>query len=246
MSKVDYDRISEIYDLVRTGDPQVIRFILDKKKVEVNSRILEVGCGSGNNTVLMKAATKAQLYGLDQSKGMLEKARMKDSSIHFSEGDAVLLEDFGDESLDIVYMVDVIHHIKDIDSMFRNIYRVLKKDGMVFIFTDTHERIREERLTSKYFPETVRVELERYQPTEQILDVMKGCGFRDIQLERLEYEEEADMGEYLIKVSQTKGYSMFHLISEEALVRGIQRIKEDMKRGKIAYRPNTPVFLGKK
>jgi ubiquinone/menaquinone biosynthesis C-methylase UbiE len=246
MNKVDYDRISETYDLVRTGDPQVIGFILDKKDVKADTGILEVGCGSGNNTVLMKAATKAEVYGLDQSEGMLEKAKLKDSSIHFSSGDAVLLEGFRDESLDIVYMVDVIHHIKDIGTMFRNIYRVLKKDGMVFIFTDTHERIREERLTSKYFPETVRVELERYQPTEQILGVMKNCGFRDIMLENLQYEEEADMGEYLIKVAQTKGYSMFHLIPEEALESGIQRIKEDLKKGKIAYRPNTPVFLGSK
>lgn len=246
MNKVDYDRISEIYDLVRTGDPQVVGFILDKKKVGTDSKILEIGCGSGNNTVLMKAASKGQVYGLDQSKGMLEKAKMKDNSIHFSLGDAVLLEGFEDESLDIVYMVDVIHHIKDIGTMFCNIYRVLKKDGMVFIFTDTHERIREERLTSKYFPETVSVELERYQSTELMLDAMEKCGFRDILLEKLQYKEESDMGEYLIKVAQTKGYSMFHLISEEALERGIQRIRNDLEKGKIAYRPNTPVFLGKK
>ncbi|MGE5677403.1 MAG: class I SAM-dependent methyltransferase [Pseudomonadota bacterium] len=246
MNRVDYDRISEIYDLVRTGDPQVIGFILDKKDVKADTKILEVGCGSGNNTVLMKAASEAEVYGLDQSKGMLEKAKVKDGSIHFYLGDAVLLEGFQDESLDIVYMVDVIHHIKDIGSMFRNIYRVLKRDGMVFIFTDTHERIREERITSKYFPETVSVELERYQPTEQMLYAMKSCGLKDIRLEKLEYEEETDMGEYLIKVAQTKGYSMFHLIPEAALERGIQRIRQDMKKGKIAYKPNTPVFLGRK
>lgn len=241
-----YDKVSEIYDLVRSGDPQIVEFILSMKPVDVDSRVLEIGCGSGNNTVLMKAVTGAEVYGMDQSEGMLEKAKMKDESIHFSLGDAVLLEGFPDNSFDVVYMVDVIHHINNIDAMFRNIYRVLKKDGMVFIFGDTQERIRNERITSKYFPETVEPELKRYQPTQMILSSMEGCGFESVSLENAGNGGSVDFGEQLIELAEKKGYSMFHLISEEAIQKGIERLREDMKNGPITYCQNGPVFTAVK
>lgn len=246
MNKVNYDRISDIYDTVRAGDPEVIGYILEAKALGPKSRVLEIGCGSGNNTVLMEAASEAEVYGLDESAGMLDKAVKKSKNIHFMQGDAETLEDIHDGSFDAVYMVDVIHHIKDIASMFRNIYRVLKKEGIVFVFTDTHEKIINERLTSKYFPESIIVELERYQPTEEILEVMKHSGFMDVRLEEPISREASDIGEYLIRVVEAKGYSMFHLMPEDAIQRGIERIREDMKKGPIFYKPSIPVFTGVK
>lgn len=59
-------------------------------------------------------------------------------------------------------MVDVIHHIKDIDTMFQSIKRVLRENGLVIIFSGNHEHIRN-RFTTKYFPKTLEGELKRYQ-----------------------------------------------------------------------------------
>lgn len=244
MGNINYDKISEVYDSVRTGDAEAIAYILENKALGSGSRVLEIGCGSGNNTVLMAAATKAEVYGLDQSKGMLGKAESKSANIHLIQGDAVTLEGFQDESFDAVFMVDVIHHIADIGSMFSNIFRVLRSGGMVFVFTDTHEKIRNERLTSKYFPETVNAELERYQTTDELLRAMKVCGLKDVRFEQLLCREQAEVGEFLIRVAEAKAYSMFHLISDEAIDRGIKRIREDMKKGPIYYRPSAPVFSG--
>ncbi len=186
------------------------------------------------------------MHGLDQSKGMLDKAENKSENIRFIQGDAVTLKGIQDDSFDVVYMVDVIHHIGDIASMFRNIYRVLSKDGIVFVFTDTHEKVRNEHLTSKYFPETIQVKIERYQATDEILEVMKDCGLNNVRFEQLKCKEQPDMGEYLIKVAESKGYSMFHLITDDAIDRGIRRIREDMKKGLISYEPNMPMFSGMK
>jgi ubiquinone/menaquinone biosynthesis C-methylase UbiE len=92
MNNVNYDKISEIYDAVRSGDPEVIAYILENKVLGHDSRILEIGCGSGNNTILMAAATEAEVHGLDQSKGMFGKAENKSKNIRFIQGDAVTLK----------------------------------------------------------------------------------------------------------------------------------------------------------
>jgi ubiquinone/menaquinone biosynthesis C-methylase UbiE len=246
MYRVDYDKISEIYDTVRVGDPEVVSYIVQNKKLGGESRVLEIGCGSGNNTMLMAAATEAEVHGLDKSKGMLAKAAEKSSRIRFIQGDAVTLEGIADESFDVVFMVDVIHHIKDITLMFSNILRVLRKEGMVFVFTDSHDKIINERLTSKYFPETIQVELDRYQSDEEILEAMNSCGFKNVMIDLLQWSEQTDMGDYLIRIAESKGYSMFHLISDEAIERGIRKIREDMEKGPIDYKSSTSVFVGEK
>lgn len=247
MAKMDYDKISEVYDTVRHGDPAVIEYMLSRKAVGPTSEILEIGCGTGNNTILLEAVTKARIYGLDQSQGMLDKAVEKTARVEFILGDAVTLKNLPNDRFDIVYMVDVIHHIEDIGTMFTNIFRILKRNGAVFVFTDTHERIKSERLTSKYFPETIDAELKRYQSTEKIIEALKASDFRSIKLEHICETEEFEAGEKLIKLAEAKGYSMFHLISQEAIERGIERIRRDIEAGReICYMPRTPVFSGKK
>ncbi|MBZ9685594.1 class I SAM-dependent methyltransferase [Clostridium estertheticum] len=234
MEKINYNETCKIYDLVREEDMVTIRRIIEEGKINCNSTVLEIGCGTGNYAVTISKCTEAQVYGMDQSEGMLEKAEAKGSKINFIKGDAGTLEGFEDNYFDVIYMVDVLHHIKDINTMLKNIYRILKKEGKIFIFTDSYENIKN-RLTTKYFPETLEVELERYQSTEEIFEAMKDNGFHSIKADNLDigYEEEA--GEKLIKIAETQGYSMFNLISQEAINRGIERLNEDLKKANISY-----------
>jgi len=96
----------------------------------------------------------------------------KGENVGFIECDAVSLKKIEDNTYDLIYMVDVIHHIVEISEMFRSIKRVLKPKGRVYIFTDTHEHIKN-RLTTKYFTETLAVELDRYQSTAQLTQAME-------------------------------------------------------------------------
>ena len=232
MGKINYNETCKIYDLVREEDMVIINRIIEEGKVRSNSKILEIGCGTGNYAVPIANLTEAQVYGMDQSEGMLEKAMAKNSGVKFVRDDAVTLEGFEDNNFDVIYMVDVIHHIKDIDTMFENIYRVLKTKGTVFIFTDSYENIRN-RLTTKYFPETLEVELNRYQSTEDIFEALKNHNFVNIKADNLYVGTDEDAGEKLIKIAEKQGYSMFNLISQEAIDRGIERLKEELKKGKI-------------
>lgn len=245
MGKINYNETCKIYDLVREEDMVTINRIIEEGKIDYNSRVLEIGCGTGNYAVAIANLTQASVYGVDQSEGMLEKAAAKDSKVKFTTGNAVTLEGFEDNYFDVIYMIDVIHHIKDIKTMFENIYRVLRKEGTVFIFTDSYENIRK-RLTTKYFPETLEVEFNRYQSTEEIVEAMKENSFNNIKADNLDVGCDEEAGEKLIKIAEKQGYSMFNLISQEAINRGIERLKEDLKKGKVTNQGKASYISGNK
>ena len=53
---IDYDRVSEVYDQVREGNPEMVIQLLTEVSLTDASLVLDVGCGTGNNTILLPAA----------------------------------------------------------------------------------------------------------------------------------------------------------------------------------------------
>ncbi|MDG6903635.1 MAG: methyltransferase domain-containing protein [Nitrososphaerota archaeon] len=79
---------------------------------------------------------------------------------------------FEPDLFDLVFSVDVIHHITDKLSHFREAYRALKPGGRVCTVTDSEWIIRNRQPLSVYFPETVAAELTRYPSISQITGLM--------------------------------------------------------------------------
>jgi SAM-dependent methyltransferase len=244
--KIDFNKVCDVYDIVRTGDPFVIKKIIEKTNPEAGDRILDLGCGTGNNAVLLSNTVDSQIYGMDQSEGMLSKAREKNDRIRFLVGDAMDMKDIENGYYDLVFMVDVIHHIPDIKVMFKNIYRILKPEGAVMIFTESHDQLKNSRLTTKYFPETLENELKRYPSEDSITTSMNDTGFCCIETEDVKYPAEKGYGEKLITLAETKSYSMFRMISQDAIDRGIARIKEDLKKKEVSADQKNLMIIGRK
>ena len=167
MSKVNYNEISQVYDDVRQADIELINSFLQEFEIDRKTRVLDVGCGTGNYTDLLQKVTQGEVYGVEPSEGMLDKAKAKQSKVVFKQGTAEELP-FEDEFFDFVYMTDVIHHVPEIGAMFAEINRVLKEKGKVCIVTQSHQQI-ENRLIVKYFPGTARVDKERYPDIDEII-----------------------------------------------------------------------------
>jgi len=235
----NYNEISKIYDDVREADLKAVKFMIEKAQINKDSRVLEIGCGTANYLKIISNMTKAEVWGLDRSKGMLSRAREKCKNAVLLEGDAIELLKIPDSTFDLVYMVDVVHHIRDIEKMFKSIKRVLKKRGKVIVFSDDHEHIRN-RLTTKYFPETLEGELKRYQDTLEIRDVLLKNDYHEIENGILEIGEDLDYGSRLIEIASKKGYSMFAMISENAIKAGIEMIKSDMLKHPVVYKQRAP------
>ncbi|MGD9397464.1 MAG: methyltransferase domain-containing protein, partial [Candidatus Thorarchaeota archaeon] len=215
---IDYDKVSKVYDNVRVGDPEMVHQLLQGPMLDRESTVLDVGCGTGNNTLLFAEATHAKVTGLDISYGMLEKAREKSRHIPLVQAPADFLP-FASDTFHLVFMTEVIHHLPNPDLSISDIYRVLRYGGSVCIVTQSHKQI-DDRMTSRFFPASARVDKERYPDVDVIEEFIMHAGFRKMNLKEYQFRPTKLGKEYLHTV-ENRGYSMFHKISREDYDQGV-------------------------
>ena len=85
---VDYDEVAKVYDQVRAGDPEMMHQVLSEVLPGRKSIILDIGCGTANNTLLVSRITQDRVVGIDLSSGMLHEAKKKAPEIHLAHASA--------------------------------------------------------------------------------------------------------------------------------------------------------------
>jgi len=123
-------------------------------------RILDVGCGDGNFSVLLKEACKAkEVYGIEISEKGAEIARKNGVKCYQLDIDEEDLP-FEDNYFDAVAALELIEHLFDPDHFLDEVYRVLKPNGIFVLSTPNlasiHNRI---ALLFGYQPFSVMVSL---------------------------------------------------------------------------------------
>jgi len=98
-------------------------------------RILDVGCGDGNFTMMIARACKArEVYGIEISEKGVEMARKNGIKCYQLDVDE---EDFPfeDSFFDAVFAGEIIEHLYDTDHFLDEAYRVLKANGILVLTT---------------------------------------------------------------------------------------------------------------
>jgi ubiquinone/menaquinone biosynthesis C-methylase UbiE len=97
-------------------------------------RVLELGCGTGKNTVWLSETAKQHL-AVDLSEGMLEKAREKVKSGHvvFRQADITKPWQFVAEKVDLITCSLILEHIEDLHFIFSEAANVLKTASHFYI-----------------------------------------------------------------------------------------------------------------
>ncbi len=112
--------------------PSMTSFL--KKEVKGKS-VLDLGCGSGIYTKKL-ASFGAKIVGSDLSSGLIEIARRENPSIKFYIEDAKKTQ-FKKSSFDVVSSSLMIHYFKELPPLFKEVNRILKKNGL-FVFSMHH------------------------------------------------------------------------------------------------------------
>jgi SAM-dependent methyltransferase len=97
----------------RTVHPQLLDALIAYSGVRANSRVLELGCGTGNYIRVISERTGCAGWGLDPSAAMLAQARIGVSCrLHwvYAEADRTGL---GYAQFDLSFCVDVVHHLNN-------------------------------------------------------------------------------------------------------------------------------------
>lgn len=239
--QVDYTFLAGEYARHRQVMPEVLENLVESGGLGDRSRVLDVGCGTGNYTLALENALGCACWGIDPSGQMLAKALEQTRNVHFSTGGAEHL-DFPADFFDLVFSVDVIHHVNDRSAFFQEAWRVLKKGGRVCTVTDSEEIICHRQPLSVYFPETVEIDLQRYPRISALRTMMLAAGFTCLQ---------EILGEHAYELTEieryrSKAYSCLHLIPAEAFERGIQHMERDLQEHPIPATSRYLLLWGKK
>lgn len=251
MARQDYDRLAEAYSRHRRIHPDVLAALIERGEIAADSRVLEVGCGTGNYIRAIAESTGAICTGVDPSAEMLRRARQNPGlpknrrpdrpEVTFIRGEAEDLP-LSDRQFDLVYSVDVIHHIGDRAEAAREAWRVLRPGGTAMVVTESEADLRHRTPHVTYFPEIVAVELARYPAIATIETELRDAGFEiDVEIAVNRPREVTDIAPF-----RDKAYSSLHLIDEAAFRTGLERMAADLERGPLQGENRYTIVVGRK
>jgi ubiquinone/menaquinone biosynthesis C-methylase UbiE len=229
---MDYDAtdIASNYDRGRDHGPEFLDLWMDVVVSHVSDRtiktILDLGCGTGRFTEALRARFDADVVGTDPSKKMLEQARRKqlDDRVRYEAGRAESIP-LPDNSVDLIFMSMIFHHLDDPALAARECRRVLRDEGTVFVRTGIRERISSYPYFD-FFPASRRI-LEEVLPTTRFVhEVFETAGFCLVTFELITQEISPSYSAYAEKLAAG---------ADSVLARLSQRDFDDGMRALQAY-----------
>ncbi|MEO8624292.1 MAG: class I SAM-dependent methyltransferase, partial [bacterium] len=96
--------------------------------------VLELGCGTGKNTIWL-ASKARELVAMDFSSGMLDAARRRihAANTRFVQHDVRNTWPVADRSMDVVIGNLILEHVEDLAPVYAEAERVLRRGGQLFL-----------------------------------------------------------------------------------------------------------------
>lgn len=119
--------------------PSVERFFVKvvEPLIRPSDRILDFGCGPGS-FLLCVARLCQEIVGVDISQQHIKRAGKAIAEAGLTNGRVLCTEPlrlpFDDDDFDVLFMIDVVHHLEDVHMTMREVFRVLKPGGQVIIY----------------------------------------------------------------------------------------------------------------
>ncbi|WBW97321.1 class I SAM-dependent methyltransferase [Oceanirhabdus sp. W0125-5] len=140
-------------------------------KLKSTDRVLDIGAGTGY--IASKLIDSChEIHLLDESREMLSHAPDSSKLIKVI-GDALNIP-YEDNYFDVIILSDVLHHIKDQESLMKECYRVLKPAGRIIVH-DFHRKYLKTKLLALF--ETSLFGKLYYRTIEETTNLIEQGGF---------------------------------------------------------------------
>ena len=227
---MDYDStdIARNYDCGRNHGPEVLELWMTTIASHLDGRdlntILDLGCGTGRFANALAVHFDAELIGIDPSKKMLEQARTKqvDGRVRYEHGrgEAIPLPD---DSVDLIFMSMIYHHLDDPALAARECRRVLRNEGTAFLRAGVRDRISSYPYVD-FFPASISVLEGRLPSCIEICQAFEQAGFRTVSSEVVTQQIAPSFARYADKLA-AGGDSVLASLSERDFEAGMEALR---------------------
>lgn len=180
-----FGRAASSYDKVayfqRDVGSRLMSMIPAQAFSEVNSAVVDLGCGTGYFTPKLSGKHN-QVLGVDLSEGMITYAREhRSDDITWMVGDAESLP-LADNSIDLIFSTLAIQWCSSYQDLFAELFRVLKPRGHVAFSTLLDGTLRE--LESSWFEVDSDRHVNAFSACHEIEQAFGGAGFNVVKTEK--------------------------------------------------------------
>jgi ubiquinone/menaquinone biosynthesis C-methylase UbiE len=215
------------YDRGRTLDAVATRKLVEllhRYSPQPVGLVVDLGCGTGRFSGILAEAFGARVLGVEPAENMRIAAETKlhPDSVCFLAGTAENIPlDAG--AADVVFMSQVFHHIADRRAVLREIRRVLRPAGRLFLRQTTLENL-DSYFYQRFFPEARTLDERRLPSRAELHEQAGACGYFVTAVETLAQEIASSGQEYVEKVG-LRTYSDLEYISEDAFRAGFDALR---------------------
>lgn len=222
---IDYEEQAESYERTRGVEPLVYPILSALLQPSKGDRLLDFGCGTGNYLCQFASDYQIEPYGVEPSEQMRLIAQGKLPAQRIQDGNHTC-RPFPELRFDKLYCTDVIHHIRQLDTLFQNLLDAAQPGAKFCICTESPRQLAE-KYWIRYFPEILNADFQRFHPIEELILIGQGVGWKYRETFTTEEELLAAISPNFMERVRHKSLSVFHLIPEETFNRGLALMETD-------------------
>lgn len=113
--------------------------VIKKIPLKEGMTVVDYGCGPGRYTIPIAKLIrpKGKAFAIDIQPLAISTVKKKAAGEALTNVEAILVSSYNtgikESSIDLVLLIDTFHMISDYDALFRELQRILKPDGLLFM-----------------------------------------------------------------------------------------------------------------
>jgi len=157
----EYERIEEEFqrfldESLHPRGPDYLYELVNRMRLPSGAHVVDAGCGDGEECVQLATRFGFSVLGIDPVPYHIELARAASRAspglrLQFEVGTAEAIP-ADDDSLDLVWIREVLYHLRSLETAFTECFRVLRSGGRVLIY---HNFGSDQKESGNHEPEAV-------------------------------------------------------------------------------------------